>query len=239
MVKTKIVLTLFAGLLATGANAQTTEDNIRKAIEPRLRPGTKIVSIKPTPYGGLYELRVPGEIIYTDKKGEYLFIGQVMEAASGKNLTEERLAEINKIKFSDLPTSMALKMVKGNGKRVMAIFEDPNCGYCKKFRKETLTVLENVTVYTYMLNILSPDSAVKSKNIWCSADRNKAWDEWMLNNKLPPTAPAACIAPNEQISELGRKYRIDGTPAIIFTDGSRIAGAVDAKAIEAKFATIK
>ncbi|MES3022038.1 MAG: DsbC family protein [Pseudomonadota bacterium] len=239
MVKGKIVLTLFAGLLASGANAQTTEDNIRKAIEPRLRPGTKIVSIKETPYGGLYELRVPGEIIYTDKKGEYLFIGNIMHAGSGKNLTEERLAEINKIKFSDLPTAMALKMVKGNGKRVMAIFEDPNCGYCKQFRRTTLKDLDNVTVYTYMLNILSPDSAVKSKNIWCAADRNKAWDDWMLDNKMAPTAPAACVTPNEQISELGRKYRIEGTPAIIFTDGSRIAGAVDVKAIEAKFASIK
>lgn len=130
-------------------------------------------------------------------------------------------------------------MVKGDGKRVFAIFEDPNCGYCRRFR-QNLQELDNVTVYTFMYNILSEDSAVKAKNIWCSADRQKTLDDWMLNNKVPPAAPATCLAsPNDKILELGQKLKVSGTPTLIFADGSRIPGAIDIKQLEAKLASIK
>ena len=126
------------GLIAGCVDAQNTvEANIRKNIEPRLG-GAKIDSIKETPYSGMVELRVGSDILYTDKKGEYLFIGQVYEAKTTRNLTRERIDELNKIKFSDLPLNMALKQVKGDGKRVIAVFEDPNCGYCKRLRQTTL-----------------------------------------------------------------------------------------------------
>lgn len=240
MVKTKLALTVLTAVLASCVNAQNAvEANIKKVVEPRLGGGVKIDSVKATPYAGLYEIRAGGDIIYTDKKGEYLFIGHVYNARTSQDLTKARIDEINKINFADLPLGSALKMVKGNGKRVMAIFEDPNCGYCKRFRQTTLKELDNVTVYTFMYNILSEDSVVKSKNIWCAADRNKAWDDWMLSGKVAPTAPAKCIDPHEQIFELGRKLRIEGTPAIFFTDGTRIPGAVDLKTIETKFASIK
>lgn len=240
MVKTKLALTVLTAVLASCVNAQTAvEANIRKVVEPRLGGGVKIDSVKATPYAGLYEIRAGGDIIYTDKKGEYLFIGHVYNARTSQDLTKLRIDEINKINFADLPFGSALKMVKGNGKRVMAIFEDPNCGYCKRFRQTTLKEIDNVTVYTFMYNILSEDSVVKSKNIWCAADRNKAWDDWMLSGKVAPTAPAKCIDPHEQIFALGRKLRIEGTPAIFFTDGTRIPGAVDVKTLETKFAAIK
>jgi thiol:disulfide interchange protein DsbC len=184
-------------------------------------------------------VRAGGDIIYTDKKGEYLFVGNIFNARTTQNMTKTRLDQINKINFSELPLDSALKLVKGDGKRVMAIFEDPNCGYCKRFRATTLNEIDNVTVYTFMLNILSEDSAEKSKNIWCSADRNKAWDEWMLNNKVAPAAPANCQSPNEKIAALGQKLRINSTPTIVYADGSRTAGALDTKALEAKFATVK
>ena len=129
-------------------------------------------------------------------------------------------------------------MVKGDGKRVIAVFEDPNCGYCKRFR-QTLQSVDNVTVYTFLYNILSDESAVKSKNVWCALDRAKAWDEWMLNGKVTPDAPAACIAPNDKVFALGQKLHITGTPTIFFADGSRIPGAVDGKGLESKFATLK
>ncbi len=240
MGKLKLALVLLTAAITACVQAETpVEENIKKMIEPRLSNGVKIDSVKETPYAGLYEIRAAGDILYTDKKGEYLIVGHVFNAKTSENLTTKRIDEINKIKFSDLPLDSALKLVKGNGKRVMAIFEDPNCGYCKRFRQTTLQELDNVTVYTFMLNILSEDSAVKSKNIWCAPDRNKAWDDWMISGKVAPTAAANCANPNEKISELGRKYRIQGTPAIFFTDGSRIPGAVDLKALEAKFATIK
>ena len=214
--------------------------------EPRLRPtphrslgeGAKIESVTKTPYGGLLEVRVGNDIVYTDPKGEYLFIGRILDTKTFKDHTKARIDEINKIKFADLPFDSALKMVKGNGKRVIAVFEDPNCGYCKRFR-QTLNEMDNVTVYTFMYNILSEDSAVKSRNIWCSADRNKAWDDWMLKGKAADAAPANCTAPNDKIFALGQKMKVSGTPTIFFADGTRISGAVDSKALESKLASIK
>lgn len=240
MLKHKLLLLALTGVVASCTAAEpSVEETIKKVLAPRIGNGVKIESVKPTPYSGLYEVRAGGDILYTDKKGEYIFVGQIYNARSSENLTKARLDEINKIKFSDLPTQHALKMVKGDGKRVIAIFEDPNCGYCKQFRKTTLREIDNVTVYTYMLNILSEDSTTKSRNIWCAPDRNRAWDEWMLDNKLPGTAPANCKTPLDEITQLGRKYRINGTPAIFFTDGTRISGAVDTAGLEAKFKTVK
>ena len=239
MLKTKVAVLLATGLLASCVDAQnTTEATIKKALEPRLG-GAKIESIRETPYSGLYEVRVAGDILYTDKKGDYLFIGHVYDTKTSTNLTRARVEEINKIKFSDLPLELALKQVKGNGKRVIAVFEDPNCGYCKRLRQTTLKEIDNITIYTFMYNILSEDSFVKSKNIWCAADRVKAWDDWMINNKLPPAAPSGCESPNEQVVALGQKLRIQGTPAIFFTDGSRIPGAIDVKGLEAKLQSLK
>lgn len=250
MVKLKVVLA--AGLLTLSAaaglaSAQTkatapkqasAEQAIRNAIEPRLQDGVKIESITRTPFAGLYEVRTGSDIYYADAKGEYLFFGRVVDTKTFQDQTKLRLDEINKVKFSDLPFESALKVVKGNGARKIAVFEDPNCGYCKRFRK-TLSEVDNVTVYTFLYNILSEDSVTKSHNVWCSADRNKAWDEWMLNGKQPEPAAAGCKSPNDQIRDLGVRLGITGTPTVFFTDGTRIPGAIDAKGLEAKWATIK
>jgi thiol:disulfide interchange protein DsbC len=155
MLKTKLALLLATGLITSCVGAQNSvEATIKKNIEPRLG-GAKIESIKETPYSGLYELRVAGDILYTDKKGEYLVIGHVYDAKTTRDLTRERIDDINKIKFSDLPLDSAIKQVKGDGKRVIAVFEDPNCGYCKRLRQTTLKDTDNVTIYTFMYNILS------------------------------------------------------------------------------------
>jgi thiol:disulfide interchange protein DsbC len=237
----KLLSIAAAALLALGAasaSAQNQEASVRKLIEARLGDGTKVDSVSKTPYSGLYEIRIGDDILYTDAKADYLFVGRVLDAKTHKDYTKSRIDEITKIRFSDLPLESALKMVKGNGKRVIAVFEDPNCGYCKRFR-QTLADMDNVTVYTFMYNILSEDSAVKSKNIWCATDRAKAWDEWMLKSKAPATAAANCASPNEKIFELGRKLKVTGTPTVFFTDGTRVPGAIDAKALEEKFASIK
>lgn len=239
----KLLKTAFAiaSLLAlTHAGAQNSvEATIRKNVEPKLGENVKIDSIRETPYGGLYEVRVGNEVRYTDKTGSYLIVGHVFNLKTNEDLTQTRLDDINKIKFSELPLDLAIKTVKGNGKRVIAVFEDPNCGYCKRFRQQTLSQVDNVTIYTYLYNILSPDSATKSKNVWCSADRSKAWDDWMLNNKAAPAAPANCTTPNDKVFALGQKLNINGTPAIFFADGTRIPGAIDAKTLEARMATAK
>lgn len=216
----------------------STEAAIKKTIESRMGEGAKIDSVNKTPYGGLYELRIGGDIVYTDAKGDYIFIGRIIDTKTSTDLTRARVDEINKIKFADLPFDSAIKSVKGNGKRVIAVFEDPNCGYCKRMR-QTLSEMDNLTIYTFMYNILSEDSSVKSRNIWCTSDRAKAWDDWMLKGKAAPDAPASCTAPNDKIFALGQKLKITGTPTIFFADGTRIPGAIDAKGLEAKLASIK
>lgn len=248
---TKPKLILAAGLLMLGggstiSGAQTAsapkqvavEATIREVVQPILQEGARIETITRTPYSGLYEVRVGNTIYYSDAKGEYLFVGRVIDTGTLQDQTKLRLDEINKIKFSELPFDSALKMVKGNGKRKIAVFEDPNCVYCKRFRK-TLSEMDNVTVYTFLYNILSEDSITKSHNVWCSANRTKAWDDWMLNGKQPAAAAAGCKSPHEQVFALGQQLAITGTPTIFFSDGSRIPGAADAKALEAKFASIK
>jgi len=228
-------LTLTAGA-AMAQSAQ--EAAIKKAIEPRLGEGVKIDSVTKTPYGGLYEIRIGSDVFYTDAKGEYLFLGRIVNSKTFEDYTKARVDELSRIKFSELPLDAAMKMVKGNGKRVIAVFEDPNCGYCKRFR-QTLNEMDNVTVYTFMYNILSEDSVTKSRNIWCSADRNKAWDDWMIRGKQPEAAAASCTTPHEKVFALGQKLRVTGTPTVFFTDGSRVPGAVDLKTLESKLASIK
>ncbi len=236
----KTVLLLLSALMASCVGAETpSTDAIKKLVEPRLGSNAKVDSIRETPYGGLYEIRVGNDILYTDKTGTYLFSGHVFNLTTSTDLTKERLEEINKIKFSDLPLDKAIKTVKGDGKRVIAVFEDPNCGYCKRFRKTTLKETDNITVYTFMYNILADDSFTKSKNIWCSPDRSKAWEDWMVNNKAAPVAAEKCESPNDQVLALGHKLGVSGTPAIFFADGTRVPGAIDTKALEEKLAKIK
>ncbi len=235
----KSAVLVLSALLASIAHAETPQETaVKKLIEPRLGENAKVDSVTQTPYSGLFEVRTGSEVIYTDKKGEYLFVGRILEAKTLRDITKERVDKLSQIKFSDLPLEAAIKTVKGDGKRVLAVFEDPNCGYCKRFR-HTLAEIDNVTVYTFMYNILSEDSSVKSRNVWCSADASKAWEDWMVNGKAPAAAPDSCTTPNEKVLALGKKMNITGTPTVLFADGSRIPGAVDAKALEQKFASIK
>ena len=232
-----------AGLLlacvgGSACAADATEATIKKLIEPRLGEGAKVDAVTRTPYSGLYEVQVDGDVIYTDAKAQYLFIGRVVDSQTYRDFTKEKIQAINKVKFSDLPLDLAIKTVKGNGKRFIAVFEDPNCGYCKRFQK-TLQEVDNVTVYTFQYNILAQDSIEKSRNIWCAANPSKAWSDWMMNGKEASAAPASCNAPHEQVLALGQKMKVTGTPTIIFADGSRIPGAIDAKALEQKFSTLK
>jgi thiol:disulfide interchange protein DsbC len=229
---------MLAGISGAAMAVDTTEATIKKLLEPRLGDGAKVDAVTKTPYSGLYEVQIDGDVIYTDAKAQYLFIGRVVDSQTYRDFTKEKIQSINKVKFSDLPLDLAIKTVKGNGKRIIAVFEDPNCGYCKKFQK-TLQEVDNVTVYTFQYNILAKDSIEKSRNIWCASNPGKAWSDWMLNGKEAPAAAATCNAPHEQVLALGQKMKVTGTPTIIFADGSRIPGAIDAKGLEEKFALVK
>ncbi len=242
----KIAVLIASALMATMACAEQpaakkagyTEAELKKMLEPRLGEGVKIDTIRPTPYSDMLEVRIGSDILYTDKKGEYLFVGRVLATKNMEDLTKARVDLLTKVNFNDLPFADSIKVVRGDGKRVIAVFEDPNCGYCKKFR-QTVAGLDNVTVHTFLYNVLSEDSAVKSKNIWCSTDRKQALEDWMINGKAPTTAAEDCKNPNERVSELGRKLKISGTPTIFFADGSRIPGFVESKVLEQKLASVK
>lgn len=227
---------LTLGLTMNVMAKDVTKEEIKEKIEKKIGVG-QVSSINPSGYGDLLEVLTSREILYADKAGKYIFAGNIVDLETGKSLTQERFNEVNKIDFKSLPLDKALKTVKGNGKRVIAVFEDPNCGYCKQFRKN-LQDVDNITVYTFQYNILSPDSMVKSKNVWCSPEKEKTWDEWMLHGTVPPTVKE-CDTPHEQVLALGKKLRVNGTPTIYFTDGSRAPGSLSAKDLEAKFTKVK
>ncbi len=228
MLKKLLPLALAATLSLT---VQADEASVKKAIEAKL--GTKVSSIVKSPYLGLYEIYADGQIIYTDEKLSALFAGTLIDGKTMKNVTAERMQKLAAINFSDLPLELAIKQVRGDGRRVFASFEDPNCGYCKRLAKE-VAKLDNVTMYTFLYPILSPDSLEKSNQIWCAADKAKAWNDWMQDGK-PLTGRSDCdTSAVKKTVELGHKLAITGTPTLFFADGERIPGAVPIAQIEKK-----
>jgi thiol:disulfide interchange protein DsbC len=233
----KNMLALAAMLACTAwtwARAETPDEaRVHKLVEPRMGSNVRVDAVSKTGYGGLYEVRSGADIFYTDANARYMFVGKIVDLTTLQDLTRARADELAAIRFSDLPLEMAIKTVKGDGRRVMAVFEDPNCPYCRKLQ-QTLGQIDNVTVYTFLLNILSTDSAARSKDIWCAPDRSLAWQQWMTQAKAPPGAPSACVTPNEQVLALGRKLHVQGTPTIYFADGSRSGSGFDAATLEAR-----
>ena len=208
------------------------ESAIKKAIEDRIGDGLKVDSVLPGPMPGLYEVRIGTDIFYSDVKAQYLIMGQIQDLKSGKNFTQERIDGLAvEAVFNPSNKANALKMVKGNGKREIAVFEDANCGYCKKLRVE-LEKLKDVTIYTYLIPILSQDSEVKLRGVWCAKDRNKSYDDWMMRGVVPAAADERCQVPVEANQSLARNLRVNGTPALFFSNGKRVPGYIDAAQIE-------
>ncbi|MDR0577354.1 MAG: DsbC family protein [Candidatus Accumulibacter sp.] len=220
---------LLAIVLAQPALAD--EASVKKAVEDKL--GGKVGSVTKTGYLGLYEVYVDGQIFYTDENISAILAGSLIDGRTMQNVTAERLQKLSAINFSELPLDLAIKRVRGDGKRVFATFEDPNCGYCKRLAKE-MTSLDNVTIYTFLMPILSPDSLEKSNRIWCSANRGKAWTDWMIDGKAPTGKGDCDTSAVRKTVELGQKLKISGTPTLFFTDGTRIPGAVPLAQIQQK-----
>ena len=221
-----------AGLLALAAlTASAQEAAIRKNLAERLPNLPKIDEVSATPMEGLYEVRFnKTEIIYTDKAGNYLLQGELIDTRDRVNLTEARIEKLSAIAFDQLPLKDAFTIVRGTGARKLAIFEDPNCGFCKRFERE-LERLDNVTVHVFLYPILGPDSMLKSTHIWCAQDKAKAFTDWMTQNVLP--TPASCdTAALQRNVAFGQQHRISGTPTTFFADGTRVAGAVPLDRIE-------
>jgi thiol:disulfide interchange protein DsbC len=207
--------------------------SLKQKIE-KAYPRFQVESIVKTPYAGLYEVFMGGQIVYTDENLTFLIAeGHLVDPKTRKSITKERLAELTKIDFNSLPLDKAIKVVKGNGSRKIAVFSDVDCPFCKRLERNELSNIDDVTIYTFLypLEQLHPNAAQKSKLIWCADDRVKAWNDWILNDKLPKTA-GNCEVPLEEVGALARKVGVASTPTLIFTDGKRMMGAQPYKTIE-------
>jgi thiol:disulfide interchange protein DsbC len=235
----KIKYLLLACCLLIGS-AFAQEAAIRKNLAERLPNLPKIDEITKTGMPGLFEIRVNGtDIMYTDAEGNYLIQGNLIDARARRNLTEERVEKLTSIDFDTLPIKDAFIVKRGNGKRKVAVFEDPNCGYCKRFERDLQNV-DNVTVYMFLYPILGPSSVDRSKAVWCAKDKAKAWTDWMVKDADTAAAPAACnTAALDRNVEFGKKHKITGTPTLVFADGNRVPGAIPAAQVEKFLAEVK
>ncbi len=222
-----------ATLLTLSQFALADEANLKKLVETAY-PKFKVENVTKTPYAGLYEVFMNGQVIYTDEKFSFLIAeGQLVDTKSKKNLTEARMEDLTKVDFNSLPLEQAIKVVKGNGSRKLVVFSDVDCPYCKRLEQNELVNITDVTIYTFLYPLvqLHPDSAAKSKSIWCADNRVKAWQDWILNSKLPEKT-GNCEVPLEKVGELARKVGVNSTPTLFFADGKRMMGAQPYKEIE-------
>ena len=222
---------LLALMASLSLGAQAQEAAIRKNLAERLPNLPKIDEVTKTPMDGLYEVRInQSEIFYTDAGGNFIIQGNLIDTKARVDLTEQRVEKLTAIEFKDLPLKDAFTIVRGNGKRKVAVFEDPNCGYCKRFERD-LAKVDNVTVHVFLYPILSQDSADKSRHIWCAKDKGKAFLDWMVRDITPPAASCDASALARNV-EFGKKMRITGTPTLIFANGNRVPGAIPQERIE-------
>jgi len=233
----KVYSTETMGRPANGDKVYATEsvapdpqaDAVRKRFQVRFS-GMDVTAVRRTPYG-LFEVQLGMDLVYTDENVTWVMEGPLIDAATRRDVTRERQEKLGAIPFDQLPLDLAIKQVKGDGSRRVAIFEDPNCGYCKQLRK-TLQDVDNLTIYTFLYPILAPDSAVKARDVWCADDPGQAWDDWMLRGRTPPSR--ACSAPVDKVVELGRQLLIRGTPTLFFDNGTRLSGALPLDMLQAR-----
>ena len=227
-----------SSLLAFQAAAQ--QDPAAERVKAELRKKVTeapIDVVRKVPYGGLYEVVVGSEIFYTDEKASFLLLGSIVDMKTRENVTELRMRQLNKVSFDQLPIENAIKIVRGNGSRKVAVFADPNCGYCKRFERDLIGV-NDITVYYFLYPILSPDSVQKAKAVWCAPDKGKAWLDYMVRDMSVP-ADSSCQTPIDKILEWGKGKRIQGTPTMFFEDGERVPGAIAIADFEKKLAAAK
>ena len=221
-------------LAALPANAQ--EQKIREALEPKL--GVKVEGVAPSPVPGLFEVRLQTpdgpKIVYSDDKGSYVFTGRLIDVKAERDLTEERLQKLTAIEFNQLPLDLAVKIQRGNGKRVLAMFSDPYCPYCRRL-EQTLLQIDDITIYVFMYPVIRPELADQSRAVWCSKDRAKAWLELAAQERPKvPTASASCPNPVDKVLELGRSLRVSGTPTLYFANGEKAGGGMELGALRKK-----
>jgi thiol:disulfide interchange protein DsbC len=223
-----------AGAIAFPAHAQ--EERIKAELKKNA-PEASVESVRKINYGNLYEIIVGGDIYYTDETGGFIISGPLIDLKTKTNVTELRMRQVNAVKWSELPLDDAIKITRGNGSRKIAIFEDPNCGYCKRFERDLLGVTD-ITVYVFLYPILAADSIEKSKAVWCNVDKGRAWLDHMTKD-VQISGDTKCVTPIDKNLALGRSKRVAGTPTIIFENGERVPGAMTLADFEKKLAESK
>lgn len=218
----------FAQAAPAKKDAVTVEQRIRDRFEQKI--GERPTSVTRMPFG-LWEVVIGTDVLYVDANVDYVFDGRVIDTRTRTDITQIKRDDLLRVDVAKLPLDQAIKQVRGDGSRVLITFEDPNCGYCKQFAR-VIAQTNNVTVYTFLYPILSQDSFEKSRAVWCSKDRLKAWNGWMLDGKLPEAAPPDCRNPLQQVLALGQKLDVSATPTLIFANGRRVAGALPHEDLE-------
>lgn len=227
-----LLVGLMAGFTSTAVRAD--EATIRKNLAERLPNFPKIDEVNKSPVAGLFEVRLGTDIVYTDEAGNFLIQGALIDTRSKVDLTQARIDKLTAIDFASLPLKDAVLVRQGSGARKVVVFADPNCGYCKKLERDLLA-LKDVAIYTFLYPILGPDSTTKSRDIWCAKEPAKVWRAWMVDGQAPAKVTGTCdAAALERNTELGKKYKVQGTPALVFEDGTRAPGAIPAAQIETR-----
>lgn len=223
---------LAASLLSTLALPALADEAAVRARLTKQLAGLKVDKLTPTPYSGLYEVYSGGSLYYTDEQVSYLVKGALFDTKSGQNLSNERLRQLSAVKFDELPLDQSIAFVKGNGRRQLAVFEDPDCPFCRQLEHE-LDKLDDVTIhiFLYPLEQLHRGASEKARKIWCAEDRSRAWQDAVLRGVVAAN-PGTCDTPIDKLADLGRRLRISGTPTMIFADGSRSSGAMPAAQLE-------
>ena len=225
----RLLMVIAAAAAVTAARGD--DAAVRDTLQ-RTFPQSPIQSLSKTPVPGVLEAAIEGRILYVTEDGRYILGDPLLDIKTNQNLTEARLEQINAIPFDSLPLDWAIKRVKGTGARRIAIFEDPDCPYCKTL-EQTLEGIDNLTVYVFLypLEQIHPDAAAKSKAVWCAKDQVKAWDDAMRTGTVPAGA-ANCDNPIAKIIDFAKRHRITGTPTTILANGRRLVGAVPRAELE-------
>jgi thiol:disulfide interchange protein DsbC len=225
--------TIALALAATFAHAAFAQEAlIRKNLAERLPDFPKIDEVNKTAIPGLYEVRIGTEIVYTDEHGDYVVQGNLIDTRTRRDLTQARIDKLTAIEFAALPLKDAIVWKQGTGERKLVVFADPNCGYCKKFETEMQQV-KDVTVYTFLIPILGGDSPDKARNVWCAKDNATVWRDWMIKGVVLPRSMGACDSSALQRNlAMAKKFRVNGTPALVFEDGKRVPGALPPAEVE-------
>ena len=247
-VATALVLVALPALAQTpaGTVAPAVADNIRKVLGPKINGGGKIDAIRPAPMAGLYEVQIGTDVLYVNETANFLIQGSLVDLEKGRDLTRERKealvaemeAKVMPALWSGESLNDAVKLVKGKGTRKVVVFEDPYCGYCKKLR-QSFAEMDDITVYTFMVAQLSQDSPAKARDLWCSADRIKAYDDWMLRSKAPAAADKACADPTQRVAGLAKRLGVGPVPHVVFADGSKNVGYMPSADLGKKLGTVK